>query len=239
MKSSQIIDVICVMFHLNEQHPPKNSFEMINHAFGKRLKVYKRNIRAKAADASCLWTVFEDFKALCKRIVVKESPLMKFNLCLFGIFEKLSPDESDHETEIFIMKSTHFVIKPYTKIKKIWSSIIANFDDRIDKHLLKGSGWVLTEVLKIHVEVAITNPLQYACQEPQFSPNLSTKTIPGQKHLINIQNSPYNCFITSIAFHYLKKWYPKMKKTLNDVSQHQSLYKNFIEGLHCRKKSTC
>ena len=69
---------------------------------------------------------------------------MKFNLCLFGIFEKLSPEETEHEAEIFAFKSTHFTIKPHTKLKNIWSSIIKNFDDRIDEYLLKGSGWQLT-----------------------------------------------------------------------------------------------
>ena len=31
-----------------------------------------------------------------------------------GIFERLSPDETDHETEIFVLKSIHFTIKPHT-----------------------------------------------------------------------------------------------------------------------------
>ena len=55
---------------------------------------------------------------------------MKFNLALYGIFERLSPDETDHETEIFVLKSIHFTIKPHTKLKSIWASIIKNFDER-------------------------------------------------------------------------------------------------------------
>ena len=134
--------------HLDNEHPAENTFELINHAFEKKLRVYKQNIRAKAVDTSCLWSVFKSFKNLTRRLIVKDFPVMKFNLCLFGIFEKLSVDESDHETEIFVLKSTHFTIKPHTKLKSIWSSIIKNYDDRIDEYLLKGSGWALTEVLK-------------------------------------------------------------------------------------------
>lgn len=134
--------------HLDSNHPAEKTFELVDHAFEKKLRIYKRNIRAKAVDTSCLWPIFKSFKNLSRRIIVKDFPVMKFNLCLFGVFEKLSPDESDHESEIFVLKSTHFTIKPHTKLKNIWSSIIKNFDDRIDEYLLKGSGWALTEVLK-------------------------------------------------------------------------------------------
>ena len=103
--------------HLDQKHPKEQSFELINHAFEKRLRIYKQNIRAKAVDTSCLWPVFKSFKKLCRRIIAKDFPVVKFNLCLFGIFEKLSPDESEHETEIFVLKSTHFTVKPHTRIK--------------------------------------------------------------------------------------------------------------------------
>ena len=73
--------------------------------------------------------------------------------------------------------------------------------------------------------------LQYACQGPDFSPNLATKTVSGRKHLINVENSEYNCFLTCLAFHYLRKQNPELKKTLKNASQHPLLYKNFIENL--------
>ena len=88
--------------HLDSSHPSENTFEMIQHAYEKRLRIYKRNIRKKAVDTLCLWLIFQDFKNLCRRLIATDFPVMKFNLCLFGIFEKLSPDESEHETEIFV-----------------------------------------------------------------------------------------------------------------------------------------
>lgn len=254
--------------HLNNKHPSEKSFELIEHAFEKRLRIYKRNIRAKAVDTSCLWPVFNDFKNLCRRIIVESFPVMKFNLALYGIFERLSPDETDHETEIFVLKSIHFTIKPHTKLKSIWASIIKNFDERIDEYLLKGSGWALTglniflkvedllflrlmrvlnvhdltlrkiftpeltEVLKVHVEVSKIEALQFSCQELQFSPNLATENVQGKRHLVNIINSSYNCFLNCLAFHYLKKEKSKIKtQNLKDVSKHHELYKDFIERL--------
>lgn len=160
------------------QHPHEQSFELINHAFEKSLRIYNRNIRAKASDTSCLWPIFQIFKNFCKRIIVEDFPVMKFNLCLFGIFEKLSPEETEHETKIFALKSTHFTIKPHTKPKNIWSSIIKSFDDRNDEYLL-------------------------------------------------------NC----LAFHYLKKEYPSIKRTLSDASQHRTLYQKFIDGLNFKETS--
>ena len=89
----------------------------------------------------------------------------------------------------------------------------------------------LTEVLKIHVEVSKVEPLQFSCQMPQYSPNLATEMISGKSHLINIRNSDYNCFLNCLAYHYLRKENPHLKKTLKDVSQNNVLYKKFIEGL--------
>ena len=73
---------------------------------------------------------------------------------MYGVFEKSSPDNEEKETEIFVLKSTHLPIKPFTKLKKIWAAVINEFDDRIENLLMKGSGYILTEVLKIHVEIA-------------------------------------------------------------------------------------
>ena len=75
---------------------------------------------------------------------------------MYGIFEKSSPvdDDEEKETDVFVLKSTHFTIKPRSKLKNIWTAVINQFDDRIENLLMKESGYSLTEVLKIHVEIA-------------------------------------------------------------------------------------
>ena len=140
--------------HLNKHHQKSGTFEMIQTAFSNQLRVYCRNVREKAADTACLWAVFEDFKLLCRRILAKEFPVFKANICMYGVFEKSSPNDEEKETEVFVLKSTHFTIKPFSKLKKIWAAVINQFDDRIENLLMKGSGYTLTEVLKIHVEIA-------------------------------------------------------------------------------------
>ena len=122
---------------------------------------------------------------------------------MYGVFEKSSSDNEKKETEIFVLKSTHLPIKPFTKLKKIWAAVINEFDDRIENFLMKGSGYTLTEVLKIHVEIAEKRALRYSCQDPQFKADIAIEAINGKKHLINIQNSKYNCFLTCLAFHCL------------------------------------
>ena len=116
--------------------------------------VYCRNVRKKAADTTCLWSVFKDFKLLCRRISAKEVPVFRTNICMYGVFEKSSPNDKEKETEVFVLKSTHFTIKLFSRLKKIWVAVINQFDDRIENLLMKGSGYTLTEVLKIHVEIA-------------------------------------------------------------------------------------
>ena len=89
---------------------------------------------------------------------------------MYGVFEKSSPVDDDEEKEIdvFVLKSAHFTIKPHSKLKNIWTAVINQFDDRIENLLMKGSGYSMTEMLKIHVEIAEKIALKYSCQDPKF-----------------------------------------------------------------------
>ena len=206
--------------HLNKRHPKSKDFELIQTAFSKKLRVYCRNIREKAADTRCLWESFKDFKLLCRRISVKEFPVFRLNISMYGIFEKSSPDDNDEEkeTEVFILKSTHFTVKPSSKLKNIWTAVINQFDDRIENLLMKGSGYSLKEVMKIHVEIAEKKALRYSCQDKEFKPDIATENIYGKKHLINV-DSQYNCFLACLAYHFMQRY----KKLSED---------DFVNGLN-------
>ena len=179
---------------------------MIQTAFSKKLRVYERNIREKAADTKCLKDVFKDFKLLCRRISAKEFPVFRLNVCMYGIFQKSSPDnnEEEKETDTFILKSAHFTVKPHSKLKNIWTAVMNQFDDRIENYLMKGSGYSLTEVLKLHVEISSKPPLRYSCQDKEFKPEIATEKIYGKKHLTNV-DSKLSCFLACLIFHEMRR----------------------------------
>ena len=62
----------------------------------------------------------------------------------------------------------------------------------------------MTEVLKIHVEIAEKIALRHSCQDPAFRSDIAIESIYGKKHLINV-NSQYSCFLACLAFHVLKR----------------------------------
>ena len=192
--------------HLNERHPKSNGFELVQSAFSKKLRVYERNIREKAADTKCLKDVFEDFKLLCRRISAKEFPVFRLNVCMYGIFQKSSPDnnEEEKETDTFVLKSAHFTVKPRSKLKNIWTAVMNQFDERIENYLMKGSGYSLTEVLKLHVEISSKPPLRYSCQDKEFKPEIATEKIYGKKHLTNV-DSKLSCFLACLIFHEMRR----------------------------------
>ena len=216
--------------HLEEKHPTNDSFELIQTAFSKQLRVYCRNIRKKAADTTCLWSVFKDFKLLCRRISAEEFPVFRTNICMYGVFEKSSPNDEEKETEVIVLKSAHFTIKPFSKLKNIWTAVISQFDDRIENLLMKGSGYTLTEVLKIHVEIAEKKALKYSCQDPRFKTDIATEAIDGKKHLINVQNGKYNCFLTCLVFNFLQRKYPSIP--MKNASENEEYYDDFINSLN-------
>ena len=124
--------------HLDTVHKVQSQFSIVEHAFSKKLRIYSRHIRKKASDSACLWDIFEEFKSLCKRIIAEDFPIFRFNLTLFGIFSKIISPMEHPESEIFVLKSTHFIIKPHTKLKSIFSTIIKNLDERLENILLRG-----------------------------------------------------------------------------------------------------
>ena len=215
--------------HLQEYHPRQNGFTLVEAAFQKRLRIYERNLRIEGGDTKYLWTTFNEFKQLVKRILVEEFPVFKMNVTFFGIFLKGSPGPYDSEKEIFGLKSTHFVIKAHSNLKKTWTTIIQNFDERIENLLLRGSGWCLIEALKINIEITKSEPLRYSCSEPIFRPDLATNAIPGHKYLTNIKNSKFNCFLSCVAYHNIRK--NEKISNPSDASTNDREYNAFLSKL--------
>ena len=132
--------------HLDESHPKQTEFHLINAAFRKKYRIYQQNMRMKSVDTTCLWKIFDGFKKLSKRIISEEFPVFQLFVVVFGVFEKIDPNPDDSEREVFGLKSMPYIIKPHTSLKRVWTTIITNLDDRIENLLLRGSGWALSEV---------------------------------------------------------------------------------------------
>ena len=92
-----------------------------------------------------------------------------------------------------------------------------------------GSGYTLTEVLKIHVEIAEKEALKFSCLETEFRADIATEPVQGKKHLTNVQNSKYNCFLTCLAFHWFQRKYPGV--SMEDASKNESNYDYFMNFL--------
>lgn len=98
---------------------------------------------------------------------------------------------------------------------------------RIDDYLTVGSGWVLSEVLKIHLEISRTLPIRFGCVSDRFDADLAFLDIDRRQYLANIKNSDFNCFLTSVSYYYLNK--DKTFKNKLDGSSHK--YRDFISKL--------
>ena len=54
----------------------------------------------------------------------------------------------------------------------------------------------------------------------------NTSLFRGHKHLVNVTNSTYSCFLNCLAWHYLKK---------KDAGKYSEEFKKFINGLNLKK----
>ena len=165
--------------HLDTVHPPDENFKLVNSAFKKSLRIYSKHLRLKAVDTSCLWDLLPSIKQLCERILSSEFTTFTLNLTFWGIFEKLSPieNEDEAETETFPMKTNRFLIRPNVRYRRIMRSMIRQLDDHVENILHRGSGFVLTEALKVHLEISRTTPIRFGCNDEEYDAESAVKDI--------------------------------------------------------------
>ena len=68
--------------------------------------------------------------------------------------------------------------------------------------------------------------MRFGCNEEKFDPENAVQDIRGRKHLVNVKNSKYSCFLSSLAFHYVRK---------KDATKYSAEYDKFISGLNLKK----
>ena len=137
--------------HLEDKHPVSNNFEIVQSAFRKNIRIYQKMIRQRSVDTTYLWQIFPNIVQLFKRILAEEFSVFTANFILYARYEKIGPDNSPNETEVFPSNVNAFSIKPYTKLRKVMTSVIANLDDLIETKLLRGSGWRMVEIVVGHL----------------------------------------------------------------------------------------
>jgi hypothetical protein len=157
--------------------------------------------------------------------------VIQFYIVLPCCFIKEAPDEED-VIDIFHIATTSFTAKPHTKYRRLWGTIIKQLDEGIENHLMVGSGWTLKEVMSVEIHVMKIESLKLNCNKQRFSPQLALQGVRGKKHLVNVANSPFNCFLSCLAYYYLKKSCGvAVKQNLEDAAENFEAYKQFIYSL--------
>ena len=80
-----------------------------------------------------------------------------------------------------------------TNIVQVLENISQSFNSKIEQFSMKGSGWVLHNLLNIQLHVAEYRPLQASATFEL------PKEIRDKKAVVNIQNTCDRCFLYSIA----------------------------------------
>ena len=230
-------DMSGLKHHIENHHPKDNAFKISQKCWKdpknsvSRYMVYKKSIREPASDASCLWNEYRDFRKVCQRLLAESFEVIQFYIVLPCCFIKEAPDEED-VIDIFHIATTSFTAKPHTKYRRLWGTIIKQLDEGIENHLMVGSGWTLKEVMSVEIHVMKIESLKLNCNKQRFSPQLALQGVRGKKHLVNVANSPFNCFLSCLAYYYLKKSCGvAVKQNLEDAAENFEAYKQFIYSL--------
>ena len=84
--------------------------------------------------------------------------------------------------------------------------------------------------MKVNLEITKKEPVQFSCVEEEYPSDWAAQDIPGKVNLTSVRKSRWNCFLSCLAYHSLKKT-GKLVDELEDVSQHEAKYKEFILNL--------
>ena len=86
--------------------------------------------------------------------------------------------------------------------------------------------------MSVEIHVMKIESLKLNCNKQRFSPQLALQGVRGKKHLVNVANSPFNCFLSCLAYYYLKKSCGvAVKQNLEDAAENFEAYKQFIYSL--------
>ncbi|XP_069364145.1 uncharacterized protein [Maniola hyperantus] len=200
-----------------KSHPSLSNVSVIDSAFGQRIITYM--INSKNDDLSIFKTPESFLNSIKNDILfliqesIKEHTVFKVNFILHADFIQ----QTKELTNSFDFQTSNYIVFRGDDLNIFLSSLCDTFKNKISSFERKDSGWSLTNIKCLHVNVNKFNPLRGTSyiDLPQ--------DIRAKKAVINVKNVDYMCFKWAL----LSALYPVSSKTdrVSSYSMHSDKLK--------------
>lgn len=107
------------------------------------------------------------------------------------------------------LKSQPYTIKDRTNLSRVLSEATKDLFDHVEMLNLQGSGFSMTQALSVDIQISRVLGVRHGCQMIPFSKTQrAIKSIRSHQHLVQLENTGDNCFLASVAYHFIKDTCP-------------------------------
>ena len=129
------------------------------------------------------------------------------------------------------LKSQPYTIKDRTNLSRVLSEATTDLYDHVEMLNLQGSGFSMTQALSVDIQISRVLGVRHGCQMIPFSKTQrAIKSIRSHQHLVQLENTGDNCFLASVAYHFIKDTCPTpLDASCDDYSKFYSTLN--LEGI--------
>lgn len=190
------------------------TFEVRENAFLNRISTFAIVNRNHIIIREFLEDGFRYFENKLNQILTQH-PIVKFGTTFTATYEKLN-----NENQIIHIYSKNQIVQNTSNLKELYKEhIIERIERKVDVVLIKGSGFSLSAILELVIQVAYYQPLQISSYI-ELPIHLQRK-----KAIVNINNSDQKCFQWAI----LSALHPVLKDA-NRVTKYKRYSKELKFG---------
>ena len=129
------------------------------------------------------------------------------------------------------LKSQPYTIKDRTNLSRVLSEATRDLFEHVEMLNLQGSGFSMTQALSVDIQISRVLGVRHGCQMIPFSKTQrAIKSIRSHQHLVQLENTGDNCFLASVAYHFIKDTCPTpLDASCDDYSKFYSTLN--LEGI--------
>ena len=107
------------------------------------------------------------------------------------------------------LKSQPYTIKDRTNLSRVLSEATRDLYEHVEMLNLQGSGFSMTQALSVDIQISRVLGVRHGCQMIPFSKTQrAIESIRSHHHLVQLKNTGENCFLASVAYHFIKDTCP-------------------------------
>jgi hypothetical protein len=194
--------------------PTTSQFKLSKQCFKSFLQQYELFPEETYNDCEEFFINYRDDIFQLVNLLIEKLTTLKLQICIQCTFYREIEDIIIYTTAYFCTKN--LIIEPNVDLEEIYSNVISYLDNEINTFESLGSGWVIEEIDRLDLRIAIYIPTTGGCGQSNL---ILPELLQNKKCVITFNNNDNKCFLYCVlAFLALHSKYQKQTRDLNRIS---------------------